>query len=140
MDESKYYTPEIEEFHVGFECEFLGEGRTDWISVVIDWANMNFISFYENAVKGKYRVKYLDREDIEGLGWRNVTEDDLGVYAHKEIIWRSDKSKAGLIYVPKTNWLCVTKTDLLNKSGGTVFAGVVKNKSELKKLMKMLGI
>ena len=77
---------------------------------------MNFISFYENAVKGKYRVKYLDREDIEGLGWRNVTEDDLGVYAHKEVIWRSDKSKAGLIYVPKTNWLCVTKTDLLNKS------------------------
>ena len=60
----KYYTPEIEEFYVGFRFEVLNSG-------VWDWQNMNAsrlqeINFDDNLNNmSKYRVKYLDIEDID---------------------------------------------------------------------------
>lgn len=77
--ENKYYTPAIEEFHVGFEYEI-------WDKVLVDdkfWGfkvkksmfvekhltqtffNYNLILDLE---EDKIRVKYLDKKDIESLG------------------------------------------------------------------------
>jgi hypothetical protein len=97
--ENKYYTPKIEEFYVGFEFEFHGMttgglamldfskdiGNPEKIVVSKPdykvWTKEVFTHKYfdiyyrrlEDVEKlieaGQIRVKYLDREDIESLGW-----------------------------------------------------------------------
>ena len=71
----KYYTPAIEEFHVGFEFEeeYVGSvrGMRTWVPTKFrgDYST-NYM--YENLTKHKTprcRVKFLDKEDIESLGF-----------------------------------------------------------------------
>jgi len=68
----KYYTPEIEEFKVGFEFEFMHSDYKEQ-----GWKKYNTPEFnfekedcpFGGKDLSEYRVKYLDREDIESLGW-----------------------------------------------------------------------
>jgi len=78
MEKNKYYTPTIEEFHVGFEYELKTEG--EWVSQTLD------IDYSLNRVAGglanNTRVKHLDQEDIESFGFelnRSRTASLLGV-------------------------------------------------------------
>ena len=90
----------------------------------------------ENEVakaKGKYytpefeefRVKYLDREDIESFGVFHHDEDNC--YHDK---W-GDRS---LYYSDGTGTVRIV---IKSK---TVFQGVIKNKSELKRVLKQVGV
>ena len=80
MEETKkYYTPEIEEFHVGFEYEEQVEpGKWAWntchpntFEKLYDWDSMDML-------KIRTRVKYLDQEDIESLGFIKYTNNSVG--------------------------------------------------------------
>lgn len=135
--ESKYYTPEIEEFHVGFEYEafhskewFFEEGGNQWVkskvSLGTDILTLNY------AINCDFvRVKYLDREDIESLGWKaGVQGLAVDGYSGWEEFKKDDyrmvlSDNQGLIIVCRNH---------------TSFSGTIKNKSELKKLLKQLGI
>jgi hypothetical protein len=141
---NKYYTPEIEEFHVGLEYEvkerFLdGTVKTQedfdnskWISQICD----SGIMYIERALKGKnsinnicgIRVKCLDIEDIKKLGWNQIEYDTYKLETqeiyfefnpeYKNFIWKKDGFNGEYI----------------------LFRGTIKNKFELKKIMKQLGI
>ena len=66
--DKKFYVPDISEFYVGFEYEWSreGEGATDWTKSIMTISNGSVID--QDAWKiNKYRVKYLDKEDIESL-------------------------------------------------------------------------
>jgi len=66
--ESKYYTPELKEFCLGLEYNFQSvEGN--WILNVITESDLHVIS--DRAKFNPTRIKYLDREDIEELGWKS---------------------------------------------------------------------
>lgn len=148
----KYYTPTIEEFHIGFEYEEITgvEGNSLVFEHRIFNNNTSFSDMEFNLKKQKstihysYFVKYLDQEDIESLGF--VADKDrhwgyrelyiLGNYSIKvmlpsrEIIIQTiDKEKEpeyfGEFIIPKLK---------------TIFEGKIKNKSELIKLLKQLGI
>ncbi|AGO48994.1 hypothetical protein N356_gp101 [Cellulophaga phage phi14:2] len=131
----KYYTPEIEEFHIGFEYEWLDdeEGGDNWIKA--NTPTTIELEGYEDITYG-LRVKYLDKEDIESLGFK---EDTLHFY--------SKHQKEGVVlYIEKivlTNennfWY---KIWLKHPSYGnsTIYSGSIKNKSELKKLLKQLNV
>lgn len=131
----KYYTPEIEEFHVGFEYEaripnmksfskevfYLNEAHQELV---------NRVKLHEKDV----RVKYLDKEDIESLGW---------VY-HKPWIRESEglifiSNMYGLTWFKKTNTFSIWERMQSDCEGETYFQGIIKNKSELVKLLKQLG-
>lgn len=105
--EDKYYTPKIEEFHIGFECEVFGTSYQypvtlvsaniikvlgepvmvqDWDKVVCEWDDLELVyddweHEYDNF-KNEYRVKYLDREDIESFGFvfDQTTKDGSDYY------------------------------------------------------------
>ncbi len=145
---TKYYTPEIEEFFVGFEYEIMPNIGISIIDInkptekverlrstayekciygsAFTWDEITDI---EAAIKeGKCRVKYLDREDIESLGfkqakydenWYDFTEGRYCMYRESENDWR---------------WVIGDEESEIS------FEGKVKNKSELKKLLKQLGI
>lgn len=147
----KYYTPAIEEFHVGFEYEELI--NDDMLSIRSDnhiddiyWCKIklsdNYISFSELPSKIKYeqiRVKYLDKEDIESLGfiYKGKTVD---LWFEKEgtfliNTWTSYKI---IIHYGIDHRLYVEAQDTGNEE--CLFQGEIKNKSELKTLLKQLNI
>ena len=133
--DKKYYTPSIEEFHVGFEFEKL-EG--------LEWFSHNIPPHYRVFSLGdeltNYRVKFLDREDIESLGWN---------YTHSKNIFGLSKFGDSLFFNRTCNKLNYELT-LVEQgrilillrgffSKGLDFLNIdidIKNKSELKRLMK----
>lgn len=141
MEDKKYYVPELEEFCVGFEFEVLKNKTWENISLS-DWANcegtdanyecLNDIS--HGIENGKIRVKYLCREDIESLGWEKKEYTSMGRRQYS----------FGKEYDLSVNYLEVGGNVRIfwNRPNDrlVIFDGKLKNKTELKKLMKMLGI
>lgn len=148
MEESKYYTPTIEEFYVGFEYEeyyrtlnsVTGAWNNTWnprvyeLGLYMNYENESEIPEYLS--KGEIRVKYLDIEDIESFGLRynevhNYWYTFIGQAESIELYYDPSYHKVKIIYEDQT--------DEYSKRSFK-FHGVIKNKSELKKLLQQLNI
>jgi len=130
--ENKYYTPEIEEFHVGFELTYIHlSKRINHIIKEDDFTygdHQGATDFYE-ILKNKPLVKYLDREDIESLGWEIISFDkEIDLIFKKEDmeLYYNIENRVTMIYLKANDWT------------GCIFTGNIKNKSELKVLLKQL--
>jgi len=153
-----YYNPLIEEFYIGFAYETYNSELHTWENKVIkDSEHLCYLLFNSNNTtwleecKDVVRVKYLDKEDIESLGFSIETESS----ETKEFFYNFGKEDYTLEYF---NWFVNGSTEpnipfdystateyrkvkIKNKEGQfTVFNGTIKNKSELKILLKRLGI
>lgn len=122
---NKYYTPELEEFHIGFEYESSTDGiNWEQYTYSLDcWSCASGMEIAELKYTNPsllFRVKYLDKEDIESLWGKD------GILGEFNIAWHPDYNTTVLIY----------RTSIAN----TVFRGFIKNKSELKKLIQQLNI
>jgi hypothetical protein len=149
---SKYYTPEIEEFCIGFEYEVVYEDNSVYKYIFgedlensdgfIPWISPNTLLTY--LAKKYIRVRYLDREDIKSLGF---TDKDLNIPTKFSFYKKTDNN---IIYEIKTYWdmdrtkrenlIRVFKGTLHNYPYTEIFRGNIKNKSELIKLLKQLEI
>ena len=134
--ENKYYTPTIEEFYVGFE----------YVKIMEDNDGNEFIECHEidhpddifyATTNESVRVKHLDLEDIENLGW---FLDGFGYPDYKI-------NKVQLMYnfqiLAEFNLELYTNSKIIVsdiEKDNVFFQGIVKNKSELEKLMIQLGI
>lgn len=134
-DNKKYYTPTVEEFHIGFEFEYLTlrDGAATWIA---DTYGKVVTSSYllRQVMKTGVRVKHLDKEDIESLGWEYQGDDrdgrNLSFYEKGKFIlndYRPYEYEDIKIYVSRIH-------------AQTLFNGIIRNKSELKRIMAMIGI
>lgn len=155
MGVDKYYIPNIEEFHVGFEYELLKKvSRYDnyWRFEIVkkvftpvktnrdfDWIRLK-IDLEDKEI----RVKYLDQEDIESLGFINSKlTNEIWLYKDKlDFRGLGEKYTIGINWRPGRNHLLVfyVPDEKQIPAGLTIFAGAIKNKSELKRLMKQLNI
>ncbi len=134
--ENKYYTPTIEEFHIGFECEVLGiigakeDQRLFSQPTIISQKELPILHLIE------IRVKYLDKSDIESLGW----DHDLGSpgrYEYKDyVLYNFNNSNIFTIKI-KRSFIKYTENFV---SFDILFEGTIKNKSQLKFIMTCLGI
>ena len=135
----KYYTPTIEEFHVGFEFELAysftknGVRQEDLFVEHTIEVNSDLELIQTQIKENLIRVKYLDRKDIESLGFEHDQTTKDGSYFYSGT------------FMSKSHWcLClkneVTNIDDINNNSGLSFGGRIKNKSELSKLLKQLGI
>lgn len=159
---SKYYRPNKEDFHIGFEYEWCHNSAidsNDWQKSSI--TEKDFIGGHPfiQELQGflDCRVKYLDRKDIEELGWEYIktihsvvdqfrfdgkTVDDGTVFYFvlslgEEIV--SDKEDDKVPYI----WV-----DVMEEVEGIshytqiypIFHGIIKNKSELRKVMYQLKV
>ena len=142
MENEKYYTPTLNEFHVGFDYEEkIGD---EWISRILDQIYENYelpIEDDDNDLK-RFRVKYLDKEDIESIGFKHIggkMVTDVGqLYS-----WNNKRYWVHLNYT-KLSDHCVIKieTSVEQYSIKTlvVHSIGIKNKSELLILFKQLNI
>jgi hypothetical protein len=130
--ENKYYTPTIEEFHVGFEYEVLA--GTDWVNTQIHVENITLnmdrvINHIETC-----RVKCLNREDIESLGWDHNL-DLPSRYEYKDyVLYNFNNSNIFTIKIKRS----FVKYEQKFTDFDVLFEGTIKNKSELIKLMQQL--
>ena len=149
----KYYTPKIEEFHVGFEYERKEHPQLEsstWQKHTFDNTNdiyggyegeteLSEISFNNVEV----RVKYLDKEDIESLGFKH--EGGKLRSGAKQLY---SKGNVGLIHFADKNEIGtftkdLSKCDLYSQIHVDPISTnriTIKNKSELKKLLKQLNV
>ena len=123
----KYYTPTKEEFHIGFEYEYYGDRAP------------NNSRWHPKVLRDKYiipqitRVKYLDKDDIESLKFVHI--GSLW-FENKELDCRIRKWKGTELDIYHS-W---SKNDDKHTDHCKVFRGSIKNKSELKVLLKQLNI
>lgn len=131
--EKKYYTPVIEEFHIGFECEQMFDLMT-WTESII-YETHDFTDLQYEIRHNHVRVKCLDMEDIEDIGWELI-EREIHLWVYKK-----GKHKLILDYFTEyPNIIHIHKyIESLNEQK-VVFAGMIKNKSKLKEIMEMVGI
>ena len=138
MEDSKYYIPEIEEFHVGFEYEAIPYRGHDWIhDKWSDLNNSNTCDTLEQLNDNRIKVKYLDQEDIESLGWEHGEKRGLGGFT-----FNSEGSTFYQMYVhDNIKEKKIIFLEIYNDYDTSyIFQGDIKNKLELKKLMKQLNI
>ena len=151
--ENKYYTPEIEEFHVGFEYEHLAKGylwflngggpKDTWMKETFSGGagqdGESEVCELDTLIDDKaVRVKHLDREDIESLGFTQITDDCFNI-SIKE--YRGRLSQEVRILFRKTILIYLAMDlDLGDKDNLVLFTGTIKNKSELKVLLKQIGV
>ena len=148
----KYYTPKIEELYVGFECEHTSNmtafkiDDTDRIyKENLNQADLcNYLNWEieEGGLEKFIRVKYLDREDIESLGFI-LKGKSIDLWFQREGIYlRYDGHHLKNIMLQYGTHDQRLRITFLYTSGEEQihFEGKIKNKSELKKLVKQLEI
>jgi len=143
---NKYYTPEIEEFRVGFEYEAINIDNAQW---GICKCTPGFGAFDDDKgdlEDGRIRVRYLDEEDILSLRFKNPSysvctwyeleghfEDSFASYGY----W----TKIRLVHCGLDNKIKIVAYEYSWDAVETViFAGAIKNISELKVLLKQLNL
>jgi hypothetical protein len=156
---NKYYTPAIDEFYVGFEYEVAEIKSADlitgeqehkiWVHKFYDQGDLidlyyNYKPDFDSVTfnKTKLRVKYLDQEDIESLGFKHV-----GGKMVRDIMQEFCKNLGRLFihltYTKFSNHASIRiECSVLEYSEKTlvVHSIKIKNKSELSKLLKQLSI
>lgn len=147
LETVKYYTPSIEEFHVGFEYEssYDTQGSGPWTKRTIDNTyDLDTVGNYEQV-----RVKYLDQEDIESLGFveQEYYRKVDNAYFKRMFFKQVEGSKGSVIWFNADTRLAevwdytdIDETNLFDNWNMHSFRGFVKNKSELKSLLNQLNI
>lgn len=127
-----YYTPKIEELCLGFECEIFHETKNKWIQHIIDIDSIKELQYLYP------RVKYLDKEDIESFGFKRPTEDILYFIKDTIHIWNPYSNDLDKIVIQDLKDTITIGKELHFRQ--CRFQGIIKNKSELKKLLIQIGI
>jgi hypothetical protein len=166
--ETKYYTPSIDEFCIGFEYEyslmghrFVKENNTlvnrtepvkHWIKGIvedIDTLKMLEVNFINTD---RLRVKYLDKVDIESLGFEEEDYSDLDIGKFTKVYATFGKNKDTKLYgatlftgnIVDSTYIkidgAISPGPIMGYLGRTIFKGNIKNKTELGKLLKQLNI
>jgi hypothetical protein len=151
IPEPMYYIPTIEEFHVGFECEIMssyGYQTGVWPDILSEETLNNFDEGHiiEKTKTSTFRIKYLDREDFESLGFERIDDGrffKLGKPDKIRGITRNEIWVCRLSIFKKTHTYKIFLFQHRHGSGGEVELCkhiIIKNKSELIKLFKQLDL
>lgn len=137
---SEYYTPNIEDFHVGYEYECLELRRDD--SKIKDWVKWKLLNSptefkrildkYFNSIPTDIRVPYLTKEQIEREGWKETSE-----YNYKKI------NSNITMYYGKDHYLWIMHpaiTELGEEYKANSFKGNCPSINEFRIICKLLNI
>ncbi|MDA3854641.1 MAG: hypothetical protein PF569_00170 [Candidatus Woesearchaeota archaeon] len=142
-----YYTPEIEEFYIGFEFEYEiydpevmdGLGGNRYIKDIYNKDSFMYLDYELCELDlSRVRVKYLDKEEIESLGFVSILPEwsdpaTFTFYKQSELEEFQNLKECKL----KIIGITFIGTDFIDtleiiRDGNVIFYGSVKNKSELK--------
>ncbi len=135
----KYYTPTIDDLHVGFEYEISDPGGTTFEKrTIISPEELSGMIMYidDDSRDCDVRAKYIDQEDIEECGFKHI-----GSGWYEKHYDKFEESINPWFFIRIRKW----KDQELDIWGvrdeddkSLLFRGKIKNKSELKKILKMV--
>lgn len=134
--ESKYYAPNISEFYSGFEFEQIeivgksGYSEEDWVKNICTPGFGAVDEDIDNLDDDYIRVKYLDKSDIESLGFRASTTENHLYYLGDVSLQLHVNGELTISYYNEFNEGWRTAVEQI----------IIKNKSELIKLLKQLNV
>lgn len=160
---SAYYKPQLTEFCMGFEFEVLNtKGKLFiptidedcWILVSVGFGILGDLFNINNLLlANQIRVRTLNESDFESIGC--LLKVERCVYYGTKNVYYLDGIKDSergimdgfdttyLIEQEKFQWLRIIKVDIGGFAGGEtkreIFHGVIKNKSELNRILQQLG-
>lgn len=133
---NKYYVPDISELYIGFEYQQFSHLKGKWDNLELDLSHFMTILDEESCDWDEHniRVKYLDFSDIESLGFRLV-KIHPGTTSHE---FETKDSRYMITFDPNfsTGW----NITILDEVDFIFFYGYIKNKSELSKILKQIGV
>ena len=146
----KYYTPNASEFHIGFEYEVFDYLKNKWDKITLGVPNHfeldqlnEVIECPKKSFSKTFRVKYLDKKDIESLEYENRMKrlpEKYNQYFTKN--YKCKRNYYNYIHVLTNDLnnhvLIVASINLDSAKGDTLFTGIIKNKSELKIILKQV--
>ena len=152
MKENKYYTPSLDEFYIGFRYEYYNNFSKRWIETVLEeedyrqtetcgYINDETCPFSDVA---KLRVKHLDKEDLIELGFKPTYIKEAAELIGGFDMHINEQYKILLFLTGENHIFIFRLLHCDDPSTGRwktdLFDGKIKNKSELIKVLKMLGI
>jgi hypothetical protein len=149
MSKNKYYTPTLEELLSFIVNEKYILSKEDNIikfnDITTDLRYFIQSNDVESGYKGRkysinpenYKIKHLDAEDIESFGFERVISTEEGWFHIFE-----NGITLQLQYLNRNNSKGTIRIEqgMFNQPWPVVFWGVIKNKSELKKVLQMIGV
>jgi hypothetical protein len=162
MATEKYYTPTIDEFHVGFEYYFRsayqeGVSATEVVIDGIDGYEPETFNFevwnysrskgeswkgmFENMMEhNQVKVKYLDKEDIESLGFKYIIKGSRIIANKPKLIGNVEYGQWIIKYDQDKHKIQIESISTDNNTIYWLQNVTINNKSELKVLLKQLNI
>lgn len=146
MAENKYYTPEPEELFIGYTCEIknTADARLRFFPTVI---TKEFIGSIVRISNTGIRTKYLDKEDVESLGWVNGDLYEYYVKENSEFIYKLTNSPGNhyiiidaIIKSKHPNFSINFPGEFFDYVEAIRYVGECKSINELKVIMKLLRI
>jgi hypothetical protein len=144
MEKNKYYTPKISELVVGLEVEFDYPEKPFRLNYTIRRASMlysdeNGKSNIYDIANGNPLVKYLDEEDIISLGF--IKEGNHFFFKNTAKEYRKkDENVFKLTFLEKPFNVKTIVLSYLIDGTRVLFSGNIKNKLELKKILKQTSV
>lgn len=144
MEESnKYYQPQLEEFCVGLEFEVLNKGV--WVKDTFNCSSQFGFTFDDlPELRNISRVKLLDFQDIIDCGFIKVANDPVRQKWINALSFEGNDCRIELFPyiegIPKQLRGVVTVFTTLNYGGCIKFHGKVKNKQELRTILRQVGV
>ncbi len=163
MEETKYYTPAIEDLFIGYECELMNYGEyastwdgplemsPNWEKTTMDWGFMRLVEHSSSLLPLDriIRTPYLTKEQIEAERWSY-----FGLYSEPQkeelnegvIKFRKEGKDISYIltYDFNTHKMIVLPIEFgeyaSTMSYQIVFDGLVTSINELRKIIKLLDI
>lgn len=141
---SKYYTPKIEEFYVGFEYEEKSSGLwttqlyNEYSPIInqylCDDYGVKIDSIQDYINQEIVRIKYLDQEDIESLGFNHNPKTSI-----KNVFTLKTTDETYILKF-KVHMRKNFNVSIQDDKSFCYFEGLIKNKSELKKVLQLIGV
>lgn len=142
LEVTHYYRPNVEDFCVGFEFE-VKNINGGWSPVILDpdtpvsafadkeyWIDKNGDEHTRYSIGDSLRVKLLNHDDLVDLGWKDMSPMAMSCYEKGEFqLYLHDWYEKGFLFI-----------QIFNVLSNIVYEGKIKNKIELKKIMKQLEI
>lgn len=137
-----YYSPSIREFHIDFRYESY-EFNDD--TMEMEWrkrvfpedglcttdksGDPNLVELFYSTLKEDTRVKYLDQQDIEELGWIETPLPLTDRKSYYRLYFKLVVSEKGIHIF-----------EIKDEGNFTLFFGQIRNFSELRRVMIQIGI
>ena len=139
IGEDKYFTPNIEDIRVGYECEYLFGGENGIWTNGFGLGSAGFPELWEIKANPKIlRVPYLTKEQIEAEGWKlpdsMVTSDTNDIWG--TITPLIKRTNGNVLYCRQFG----TYIKLSQYGGGILFMGECKDINTFRYICKLLNI